>query len=322
MAAGTMRLLAVLELLQSRREMTGTEIAERLEVDTRSVRRYIKTLQDMGIPIEGERGRYGAYRLDRGFKLPPLMFTEDEAVALTLGLMAIRAFQFPVDLTSVTGALAKVERVMPQALLNRTMALQESVHFHSIMPPTLIESAVVRTLTTAMSDGQRVQITYRSWNDQHSERIFAPYGIVFHEGWWYVAGYCHLRQDVRTLRVDRIQHIERTDGSFVRPDDFDAVAHVVKSLSRPTGIETVEVLFMTSLDAAKRAIPAELGALEVVEEGVLFRRPAYRLEWVAPILLSVDFPIRIIQPLELKTVMKGLAEKAMNMIREETHTLS
>jgi predicted DNA-binding transcriptional regulator YafY len=131
-----MRLLAVLELLQARHEMTGAEIAERLEVDPRSVRRYIKTLQEMGIPIEGERGRYGAYRLDRGYKLPPMMFSEDEAVALTLGLMVIRAFRFPIAQVSVTGALAKVERVMPQALLDRTLALQNSLHFNFLLPRT------------------------------------------------------------------------------------------------------------------------------------------------------------------------------------------
>jgi predicted DNA-binding transcriptional regulator YafY len=314
MAAGTMRLLAVLELLQSRREMTGAEIAERLHVDTRSVRRYIKSLQDMGIPIEGERGRYGAYRLDRGFKLPPMMFTEDEAVALTLGLMVIRAFQFPVDLTGVAGALAKIERVMPATLLNHTLALQETMHFSTIMSPILIDNAVVRTLTTAMKHGRRLKVDYQSWKDERTERLFDPYGIVFHEGWWYVAGYCHLRRDIRTFRIDRIRQIEQMGELFTRPVDFDAVGHVMKSLSYPTGIETVEVLFITSLDEAKRAIPAELGTLELTDAGVLFRRPAYNLKWVAPILLSVDFPIRIIRPVELKTMMKALGEKAKQMI--------
>ncbi|MCG8350290.1 MAG: YafY family transcriptional regulator [Chloroflexales bacterium] len=314
MAASTMRLLAILELLQSRQEMTGTEIAERLNVDPRSVRRYIKALQDMGVPIEGERGRYGAYRLDRGFKLPPMMFTEDEAVALTLGLMVIRAFQFPIDLISVAGALAKIERVMPEALLNRTMALQETIHFNYVMPPTYVRSTVVRTLTTAMQHGQRLKVQYLSWKDKSTDRMFDPYGIVFHEGWWYVAGYCHLRQDLRTFRIDRIQLVEQAEGSFVRPVDFDAVAHVSKSLSDPTGIASVEVLFMTSLDEAKRSIPAELGSLEMVDKGVMFRRPAYRLEWVAPILLSVDFPIRIIQPPELKTMIQELGKKAMKMV--------
>lgn len=313
MASGTMRLLAVLELLQSRQEMTGAEIAERLRVDPRSVRRYIKALQEMGIPVEGERGRYGAYHLDRGFKLPPMMFSEDEAVALTLGLMVIRAFAFPVDLSGVAGALAKIERVMPAALRQRTMALQETIHFNTPPPPTSVRSEVVKALITAMEHGRRVTLQYRSWNDERTERAFDPYGVVFHEGWWYVAGYCHLRQDLRTFRLDRIQHVAPAEGSFVRPEEFDALGHVQAALNTPRGIASVEVLFLTSLDEAQRALPAEFGTLEAVTEGVLFRRPAYRLEWVAPMLLSLEFPIRIVQPVELKTLMETIAKKALQM---------
>jgi predicted DNA-binding transcriptional regulator YafY len=313
MASGTMRLLAVLELLQSRQEMTGAEIAERLRVDTRSVRRYIKALQEMGIPIEGERGRYGAYHLARGFKLPPMMFTEDEAVALTLGLMVIRAFAFPVDLSGVAGALAKIERVMPTALQRRTLALQENIQFNAPPPPTAVRSEVVKALITAMEQGRQVTLHYRSWNDERTERGFDPYGVVFHEGWWYVAGWCHLRQNARTFRLDRIEQVAPAEGAFVRPEAFDALGHVQAALSNPRGIAPVEVLFLTSLDEAKRALPAEFGTLETVAEGVLFRRPAYRLEWVAPMLLSLDFPIRIVQPVELKTLMERLAEKALQM---------
>jgi predicted DNA-binding transcriptional regulator YafY len=313
MASGTMRLLAVLELLQSRQEMTGAELAERLDVDARSVRRYIKALQDMGIPIEAERGRYGAYYLHRGFKLPPLMFSEDEAVAVTLGLMVIRAFQFPLDTLSAVGALAKIERVMPEALLSRTLALQETIHFPYAPPNLVVQSAVVRTLITAMHQGHRLRLVYTSWNDQRTERNFDPYGIVFHEGWWYAVGFCHLRDELRTLRADRIQQAEPVEGTFVRPADFDAVHHVQQALNHPAGIAAVEVLLFTSLEEAKRALPAELGTLEAVEEGVLFRRPAYRLEWVAPLLLGLDFPIRILQPPELKTLMRRLGEKARMM---------
>ncbi|MEM8532483.1 MAG: YafY family protein [Chloroflexota bacterium] len=309
----TMRLLAVLELLQSRSEITGAEIAERLNVDTRSVRRYIKTLQDMAIPVEGERGCYGAYRLDRGFKLPPMMFSEEEAVALTLGLMVIRAFQFPIDAVSIAGALAKIERMMPEALLNRILAIQETVHFSHINSPIVLNNMVMPTLSTAMQQKQRVKLHYVSWRDERTERLFDPYDVVFHEGYWYVAGYCHLRQTLRTLRVDRIQQMELTERVFARPSDFDAVAHVVKSLHNPPGIASVEVLFMTSLEEAQRSIPPELGRLEVVDEGVMFRRPAYRLEWIASMMLSLDFPIRIIQPPILKDMIRKLGEKALQI---------
>ncbi|NJM07360.1 YafY family transcriptional regulator [Candidatus Gracilibacteria bacterium] len=313
MAAGTMRLLAVLELLQSRHEMTGAALAERLQVDVRSIRRYIKALQEMGIPIEGERGRYGAYHLDRGFKLPPLMFHEDEAVAVTLGLMVIRALQLPIDSVSAMGVLAKIERVLPEALLSRTLALQETLHVQYAPPHAAAQNSVVKVLLAAMHQGRRLQVTYASWDDKQTERAFDPYGIVFHEGWWYVVGCCHLRGALRTLRVDRIQQTELRAELFVRPADFDAVGQVRQALNQPDGIAAVEVLLLTSFANAQRALPAELGTLEVVADGVMFRRPAYRLEWIAPLLLSLDFPIRILQPPELKTLLRRLSDKARAM---------
>ena len=115
----TTRVLAVLELLQSRRRLGGAELAERLEVDGRTVRRYIAMLQDLGIPVEAERGRYGAYHLRPGFKLPPLMFSDEEALAVVLGLLAARRLGLALAAPDVEGALAKIERVRPCASASR-----------------------------------------------------------------------------------------------------------------------------------------------------------------------------------------------------------
>src|SRR2546430_16585618 len=112
--------------------MSGPKLAERLEVDVRSVRRYITMLQDLGIPIEAERGRYGNYRLMRGFKLPPLMLTEDEALALTLGLLAAKRLGMAMAAPAVEGALAKIARVLPDALAARVQAGQESAALASL----------------------------------------------------------------------------------------------------------------------------------------------------------------------------------------------
>src|SRR5215468_784919 len=133
MYSPTTRLLTILELLQSYKQLSGSELARRLEVDARTVRRYITMLQDMGIPVEAERGPYGAYELQRGHKLPPLMFTDAEAVALTLGLLAIREYHFPVDIVAVEGALAKTERVLPEKLMDQARGLREAITFYG--PP-------------------------------------------------------------------------------------------------------------------------------------------------------------------------------------------
>src|SRR5436305_7692467 len=121
----TTRVLTVLELLQSHGSMSGRDLAERLDVDIRTVRRYITMLQDLGIPVEAERGRYGTYRLMPGFKLPPLMLTEDEALAVTLGLLITRRMGIVLNPAPMEGALAKISRVMPETLRARLRAVQE-----------------------------------------------------------------------------------------------------------------------------------------------------------------------------------------------------
>src|SRR5216683_5548602 len=110
----TARVLTVLELLQSHGRLTGAELARRLEVDIRTVRNYVETLTDLGIPVMAERGRYGAYRLRPGYKLPPLFFNEEEAFALTLGLLVSRQLGLTATAPAVEGTLAKIERVLPE----------------------------------------------------------------------------------------------------------------------------------------------------------------------------------------------------------------
>ena len=125
----TTRVLTVLELLQSRAQFSGAELAERLEVDRRTVRRYVSTLQDLGVPVESEAGRYGGYRLRPGYKLPPMMFTEEEALALILGLLLSRRVGLVDAAPAVEGALAKIDRVLPDRLRGRVQAVQGALAF-------------------------------------------------------------------------------------------------------------------------------------------------------------------------------------------------
>ncbi|MCI0397468.1 MAG: YafY family transcriptional regulator [Chloroflexi bacterium] len=314
MYSPTERLLTVLALLQSYKQMSGSELARRLEVDTRTVRRYIVTLQDMGIPIETERGPYGAYRLQRGYKLPPMMFTDAEAIALALGLLAIREFRFPVDVAAVEGARAKTERVMPEKLLQQVRALQEAITFNVLQPPAQFQNDFVAPLSSAVQQRQRILLRYRSWRGDESERRFDPYGIVFHEGYWYTSGYCHLRHDVRTFRLDRIITLESDEQSFERPDDFDTLEHVLRSLSTWPGTDQVEVLMKTSIERAQQAIAPIMGTVELSEDGVIFRRAAYQLEWLACFLMHLDFPVFVRQPVELRTMIRQMAANGLQMV--------
>lgn len=131
----TTRVLTVLELLQSHPMITGAEIAQRLEIDIRTVRRYIAMIEELGIPVIADRGRHGGYRLMPGFKLPPLMFNDEEVLALTLGLLAVRRLGIVGQVQGVEGALAKVERVLPQAIRNRVRTIEETLVWDMGKPP-------------------------------------------------------------------------------------------------------------------------------------------------------------------------------------------
>lgn len=309
MYSPTTRLLTVLELLQSYKEMSGAELARRLEVDRRTVRRYILTLQDMGIPVEAERGPYGAYQLQRGFKLPPLMFTDHEAIALTLGLMAIRELRFPVETAAIEGALAKTERVMPEKLLGQARALQESIQFNMNPAPVRLKSNYVVTFSTAVQQGLRLRVRYQSSQDDITERDFDPYGVVFQEGYWYAPGYCHLRKGLRTFRLDRVVLLLRTDETFTPPDDFDALQYVLESIASAPGAYEVEVLLDTDIETARNAIAPEYGLLEARPEGVLFRRRTPWITWIIYMLMELEFPILSINPPELREMLRATAEK-------------
>ena len=317
MYSPTTRLLTVLELLQSYPEMSGPELARRLEVDVRTVRRYIVMLQDMGIPIEAERGPYGAYQLQRGLRLPPLIFTDAEAVAITLGLLAIREFHFPVDVAAVEGALVKTERVLPEKLLHQARGLQEAVIFntspYASPPPALLHNDFIARLGAAIHQHQRVHLSYRSWRGDELERDYDPYGIVFNEGFWYTAGYCHARQDLRVFRLDRIVALAVLPDTFERPEDFDALDHVLTAIAFVPTASAVEVVLATSLEEAQKVIHPALGTLEPAAEGVIFRRTASQLDWVAHVLLSIDCPVFVRQPDELRVLLRRMAARALAM---------
>src|ERR1041385_7394735 len=305
MYSPTTRLLTLLEILQSYKEMSGAEIAARLEVDRRTVRRYIVMLQDMGIPIEAERGPYGTYQLQRGFKLPPLMFTDAEAVALTLGLLTIREFQFPIDVAAVEGALAKTERVMPEKLLSQVRGLQEGISFNVAPVPVMPQNDFLATLSAAVQEHKRVFLRYRSFRGEESEREFDPYGIVFNVGYWYTAGYCHLRHDLRTFRLDRIAALESREPLFERPANFDVLGYVLSSVALIPEIDQIEVWMGTTLEQAQEIITPVMGTVEQAENGVVFRRAANQLQWIAHLLINFDFPVRVIQPVELRDMIRS-----------------
>ncbi len=303
----TTRVLAVLEMIQAHGQISGPDLAARLEVDLRTIRRYVTMLQDLGIPVESQRGRYGGYHLRPGFKLPPLMLNDDEALAVSLGLLTARRLGLAVAAPAVEGALAKIERVLPPAVRQRVASVQQTLETDLHTARDAPTSAVVVALSAAAADSHRVWLRHASGAGVTTERAFDPYGLVYLNARWYVSGYCHLRHDLRTFRLDRVISVEPRAERFVRPPGFDGLAYVSETLAQMPGIWQVEVLLETSAEAARRQIPPHEVTIEETPEGVVLRDSVDSLDWMARMLVSLDCPFVVRTPPELRDALRRLA---------------
>lgn len=307
----TTRVLAMLELLQAHHRIGGAELARRLGVDERTVRRYAARLDDLGVPVTADRGRHGGYRLMPGYKLPPLMLTDDEAAAVVLGLLAGRRMGLPGQATET--ALAKVQRVLPAALRDRVQALRDTLGFttpdRAAAGTAATGTGTVLTLAAAARERRRVHLRYRSWRGEDTERDLDPYGLVFHSGRWYVTGHDHRSGETRTFRVDRIARAEPGTATFEVPGGIDPVRHVTASLARVPYAHEVEVVLDTALDEARRRIPASVAELADAGDGggVVMTMRAERLDGAARMLAGLGFAFTVRRPAELRGHLRDLA---------------
>ncbi len=309
----TTRVLAVLELLQSHGRMTGAELAERLEVNVRTLRRYITMLQDLGIPIVAERGRYGAYELYADFKLPPMMFTNDEALALAIGLLAARRLGPGETIHAVESARAKLEQVMPRELKSRVQALTETIQLDLNPHPPTSPGEVMLTLSSAVQLQRRVHMHYRSGQSAETERDLDPYGLASYQGKWYVVGHCGLRQGLRSFRLDRVLKVELTATQFDRPQHFDALAYLIQAIATLPRRFTFRVLLKTDLVTARAEITDMLGHLEPHAEEVLLSGSADDLNWLARQLAQFCFDFVVLEPEQLRDALRQRAEELVDL---------
>ncbi|MGM0570553.1 helix-turn-helix transcriptional regulator [Marinobacter sp.] len=314
MSGPTTRILAALELLQSRRQISGAELAERLEVDRRTVRRYISVLEELGIPVTTEQGRYGGYRLVAGFKLPPMMFTDEETLAIALGLLAARQLGLASYAPAIAGVEAKLERVMPDNLKRRVRGVRDTTRV--ILPrgePSLDDHALL-TLTGATEDSRRVAFHYHSPDQGRMARTIDPYGVVFRQGRWYVVGYCHLRQAMRSFRLDRIDQVQALPDTFQRPERFDPARFLQDSLSSWGQAHEVRVLLHTdhkSLAALGTFMPECAGQFDAHGNGLLLRTETDSLEWFAGWLSHLPVRFTILAPDGLREALRRHAEQLL-----------
>lgn len=307
------RILAMLELLQDRPGMSGPDLAGALGVTTRTIRRYVTTLQDMGIPVEPNAGRIGGYWLRPGYRMPPLMFSAEEAIGLAVALLTTRVSN-EADLPEpVANALAKIERSMPKELATRIQTIRDG--FQMARNPWPETSAfpkpeILAELIQASLAHQRCWIRYGSWEGNQTSRDIDPYGVLFLDGRWYVHGWCHLRQDVRTFRIDRIRRMDVMPQAFVPPPEVDIEDAVMRSIAMTRSGGEFELLVEAPLERVRGYLPPPIGILEAIDDG---RTRAYGTTdnpyWLAARIASLPFHVTVTRPDSLKTAMREIGER-------------
>jgi predicted DNA-binding transcriptional regulator YafY len=332
MARPTGRVLALLELLQSGGIRTVAELADRLGVEGRTVRRYVDHLIDLDVPVESVRGRYGGYRLASGYRMPPLMLSDDEALAVLLGLIAGRR----TGLMTATGtasetAAAKIRRVLPNRLAVRLESVVESLAFAG--PPgdfAAPETPVLLSIADAVSHHRPVSIRYSAADGRRSERTFHAYGLVAHSGRWYVTGVDPDVGENRTFRLDRIADARTLPGSFEVPAGFDPAQRVLSGLAQAPYRHQVTLRIYATVEQIRGRLPASVANIEgspsdpdADPQARCWRRVelrAERLDWLPAVLASLDRPFVIERPEELRALVTALADRLATSARRVSAT--
>ncbi len=306
-----MRVLTVLEILQAREHVTGAELAERLEVDVRTVQRYIVRLQDLSIPVESVRGVGGFYRLRPGFRLPPLMFTDEEAFALSLGLRALRQLGLSAFAPATEGASAKLGRVLPEALRESIRTVEDVV---AIEPGPWVISTSAECLVRAASAirmCRRIRFADRSHGGADSNRQVEPYAVIHTDGRWYLIGHCLSREATRTFRLDRMAEVEVSAERFQRPTDFDARGYLRERMPFVESDFQIDVWIDMPIEEAECTFAPWRVVMETDGAGTRLRCGRDRLNMFAAMLLSMGRRIVVNQPAELRETFRELAFQAM-----------
>ena len=309
MSQTSSRLLELLSLLQGRRDWPGNELADRLEVSGRTIRRDIDRLRQLGYPVESLSGPAGGYRLRAGTAMPPLLLDDEEAIAIAVGLRtAARASVTGIEETAVR-ALVKLEQVLPAHLRRRVGALSSATFTLPVAGPT-VDPQHLSVIAAACRDSERLRFGYRSRAGIDSRREVEPHSLVNHGRRWYLVAWDPRRDDWRTFRLDRLAKPAATGVRFSSRTlpAKDAAAYVEQSIAgAPNRFEAVVTLHAAAEEITGR-VPGYWGAIEPIDAQTCeYRTGDDDLGWLALriAMLGVDFEVR--EPPELIEHLRTLA---------------
>jgi predicted DNA-binding transcriptional regulator YafY len=310
----TSRALLALELLQGHPGITAERLGDRLGVSERAARRYVAILREADVPIESVRGPYGGYRVGRGLRLPPLMFTATEALGLVMAVLEAHGAG------SVTGegddpvatAVGKMVRVLPENVARPLEALRGVTARRTDPDPPHPETTA--TLVRASADRRRVRIGYAL--GPHRERTLQvdPWAVVVRHGRWYVLGWSHAADARRMYRIDRVRSVEVLDEPFTPPEDLDPFRALEEQMSQGWPY-AVEVEIEAPYDEVRRWVRRSLGTLEpLADDRTRLTGTTENLHWYATEIAEFHAPYRVVGGPELRTAVRDVAERMLDSL--------
>ena len=306
----TARALLVLEMVQNQPGIGAAQLAARLGLTDRAVRRHVAVLREAGIPVESTRGRYGGYRAGRGLRVPPLMFTSTEALALVMAVLEGHDAADPED--PVGSALGKIVRVLPEPLARPVDAIRRvTARGWDVGVPDVETTAA---LVQASADRRRIRLTYRLGPDRDREMDVDPWAVVVRHRRWYLLGWSHTKDARRVLRVDRVARVNLLPDGFTPPDDLDPVRELEDQLSQGWRYD-VEVEIDEASADVEHWLPRSFGRLEALgERRTRLIATTDEPEWYAAQLAAQPFGFRVVGGPQLRTAVDALADRLRSAV--------
>jgi predicted DNA-binding transcriptional regulator YafY len=309
------RLLRLLSLLQRHAFWRAQELADELGVTTRTVRRDVDRLRDLGYPVDATAGRCGGYQLGNGGALPPLLLDDDEAVAIAVGLRgATTGTVVGVEDTAIA-ALAKLEQLLPDRLRRRVDALAASTVRFATNDESRIEPALLMTIAQACRNSERLRVSYVDREDHATERRVEPYRLVHTGRRWYLVARDLDRDDWRTFRVDRIRDAVATGHRFTLESTPDPLAMVSKGMSVAPYRFQARVRVDATPEQLRRVVPPSVGVVEPDGDGSLLTTGSDHLDAIAAHIAGLPFAFEVLDPPELRQVVRKLGLRLARMHR-------
>ncbi|MBE1573941.1 helix-turn-helix transcriptional regulator [Amycolatopsis roodepoortensis] len=306
------RLLSLLSLLQTPREWPGSELAERLEVSPRTIRRDIDRLRELGYPVEASRGSEGGYRLGAGTAMPPLLLDDEEAVAIAVGLRSAAGQAISGIEESSVRALAKLEQVLPSRLRYRVGALGAAT---VPIPGTgaVVDPEHLTVFAGAIANTERTRFAYRTGDGTESRRHVEPHRLVSAGRRWYLLGYDLDRDGWRIFRADRISEPRATGGRATprQPPAKDVAAYVTDKMYSLLPTYSARVTLHAPIGQVSPAIGEGSGELEPIDdESCVLHAGTDTLDWLAFRILGLGCEFTVHEPPELITHLREMAARA------------